>query len=104
MTDIDTVAEAICAADPDMQGALWPGKSEQGKDKYRRMAQAAIDALGLTEEWASGFDAGDGLQVRHPHPTADSRADVEKRLRLFDDEFLVSHWATGWVRVEEQPK
>lgn len=51
MTDIDTVAEAIRQAD-DFEEVLqtqWADMSDELRDIYRRMAQAAIDALGLTE-------------------------------------------------------
>ncbi len=50
MTNIDAVAEAICRADPNMQGAKWPGKTEAGKDYYRGLAQAALDAMESREE------------------------------------------------------
>lgn len=106
MTDIDTVAEAICAADPDMQGALWPGKSEQGKDKYRRMAQAGIDALGLTEEWRGAHSTWlrnsrgekvDTVQYVGAVDEDQARSFAEGK-RWHAEQRLVS----AWVRVEEQ--
>jgi hypothetical protein len=51
MTDVDAVAQALWAADPFKMGDpdMWTGRGDQAH--YRHMAQAAIDALGLTEEW-----------------------------------------------------
>lgn len=51
MTDsarIDAVAEAICEA----EGHIRLNQFPDTQDTYRRMAQAALDALQLTEEWA----------------------------------------------------
>lgn len=99
MTDIDAVAEAICAVDPDMQGVLWPGKSEPGKDKYRRMAQAAIDALGLTAEW--GINYTDSLD-RHPDfiESLDSTPSprVREMVDLWTRRALVTRLVSPWVK------
>lgn len=46
---VERVAEAICSADHG--GPIdWDEMSGYGQAAYLRMAQAAIDALGLTEE------------------------------------------------------
>lgn len=54
MTHIDRVAEAMCRwdnhLDGDMDASEW--MDSQWGDHYRDLAQVAIDALGLTEEWA----------------------------------------------------
>lgn len=47
---IDSVAQAIQKLD-DTGGWPWEKLSDAARDLYRRMARAAIDALGLTEEW-----------------------------------------------------
>lgn len=55
MNDIETVAIALFIADPlgpiVMASAEdWPELSDEYRGDYRRMAQAAIEALSLTEE------------------------------------------------------
>lgn len=55
MTDVDKVAEAIWEVHYADQGGSWPDASEDQKANYRRMAVAAIDALGLTEETNAHF-------------------------------------------------
>lgn len=60
MTDtrLDTVAEAIWRADPSaVDSERWGWLGEGLRNDYRHMAQAAIDALQLTEER--------GVQFRH---------------------------------------
>jgi hypothetical protein len=60
--DVDSVAQAIfCANSQDVWRLAgptpWEGLSERGQEYYRRMARAAIDALGLHVE---GDEDGDG--------------------------------------------
>jgi hypothetical protein len=47
MNDVEKVAEAIAFAH---QGKSWDCLPSVAHHQYRRMAQAAIDSLGLTEE------------------------------------------------------
>ena len=49
-TPTQRVAEAIWEVHFDDQGGSWPDASDDQKDNYLRMAQAAIDALELSEE------------------------------------------------------
>lgn len=49
-TQLDAAAEAICAATSSGQMFPWSTLNETDRDAWRRMAQAAIDALNLTEE------------------------------------------------------
>lgn len=67
MTDssarLDAVAEAMADADDGIIfGLLTPDEA----DFYRRMAQAAIDALGLTqvEQWVPVTESGDRWEPR----------------------------------------
>jgi hypothetical protein len=77
MTDIDVVAEAIWEASP---GTLpWREVPDDSitKGHYTRMAQAAIEALGFTEETQEEWN---GLEWG-----------TERR------------YVSPWFRVEEQP-
>lgn len=110
MTDIDTVAEAIWRADHegtvDVRGLEW--EKSVYRDHYRRMAQAAIAALGLKPENErdkkcvcrhSHIDhdmyrdgkCGANMVTRHT-PCPCTQWQPQKRVRL----------VSPWVRVEEQ--
>ena len=47
---LEAVAEAICIADEDNPEPDWDNLPENGKRHYRKLAAAAVEALGLTEE------------------------------------------------------
>lgn len=70
---IDIVAEAICEA----EGHFWFNQFPETQDTYRRMAQAAIEALQLTEETMAGWADGDVLETnRLVSPWVPSEADA----------------------------
>lgn len=130
MTDIDTVAEAIWRADHegtvDVRGLEW--EKSVYRDLYRRMAQAAIDALQLTQErellhHETFGDFVDGIQVSsrngtnayvNCHLCEKSEAGFSPRgafdwayKHALDVHGIVPKYRTRlvspWVRVEEQP-
>ncbi len=54
MDNVDAVAQAICERDwggRPFPYFGWESLNGEKQQYYRRMARAAIDALGLTEEW-----------------------------------------------------
>jgi hypothetical protein len=75
---IDQVAEAICAAEGYER---WPVLAEPGRDHYRRMAKAAIDAMGFHQEWG----LSEGQRV---HAVSADRDEV--RAVEHDDEHVCS--------------
>nr|WP_156772880.1 hypothetical protein [Mycobacterium gordonae] len=84
---IDSVAQAIQKLDA-TGGWPWEKLSDAARDLYRRMARAAIDALGLTEEWRCvGWvftRDEDAAQKQH----AANGGEIHSRL------------VTGWVRKD----
>ena len=59
----EKVAEAICGVTGAGQMFPWQTLSEREKDAWRARADAAIQALGLTEEW--GVRRGQGVFQFH---------------------------------------
>lgn len=111
MIDVDTVAEAIWLAQPGVSGIntrRWRGgyPTDATRDHYRRMAQAGIDALGLTEEWRGAHSTWlrnsrgekvDTVQYVGAVDEDQARSFAEGK-RWHAEQRLVS----AWVRVEEQ--
>jgi len=60
---LDKVAEAICGATSSGQLFPWSEATEQEREAWRRMAQAAMDALQLTEETAFQHHFPNGRSV-----------------------------------------
>jgi hypothetical protein len=80
VSDVDTVARAIFDADMAYEPRgkwFWESLHPSDQEGYRRQAQAAIDALGLTEEWVAVTDGG----VGHP---SEKRVDAEETLRVVE--------------------
>lgn len=67
MADIDKVAESICR---EHRGPIWCEIPDIARQQYRRMAVAAIDALGLTEE-CRHVDQGTERRLASPWDQSD---------------------------------
>ena len=84
MTDLDTVAEAIYRATT--LHLKWSAMKDHERRIYRLQAQAAIDALGLTEEVEDL--PGVGLSCRYitrvvvPHMTEANGYSADQAVRL----------------------
>lgn len=73
MNTVDRVAKAICEAHTgDIEA--WDITYDGGRDTYRRMAQAAIDALDLTQLWSVDLGPGEGYS-EDVWPTSDCARD-----------------------------
>jgi hypothetical protein len=95
VTDIDTVAEALTRLDIDPlpDGSTYRLTHEDALN----MARAAIDALGLTQEW--GIRSGVNI-ARNSMSESNAKAKAAMWPESFE---AVSRLAGPWVRVEEQP-
>jgi hypothetical protein len=96
---VEAAAEAIC--NQDAMFADWKTLVENwGPDcckcnDYRRMAQAAIDALGLTEEWAIRC----GANIARAGMSEENARYKEAH---WPDSFqAVSRLVSPWVRADE---
>lgn len=103
MTDIDKVAEALYIHLNGTEVHSWDRISEVRQSHYRRMAQAAIDALQLTEEWTRTI--GDVF----PCGIFDTKQRAEARNAELDlmhgsqgaARGIASRLVSPWVRVEK---
>lgn len=107
MSDVDAVAEAIRDVDP------FKMHHNQQKNRYledyRHMAQAAIDALGLTEEWgATCHDWKGGRMVRQSlsEAVADRECELGRERGWADsirpeEMWIESRLVSPWVRADE---
>lgn len=97
---VDVVAEAICnARSGDIEA--WEITYDKGRERWRQVAQAAIDSLGLTQFWAVGY--GDGCidgEVNTDHLDSAKEQLDEAIASGYPDAHLVTFWATGYSRVE----
>lgn len=77
--NLDKVTQAIAGADIQIgyrEPIPWDELSDYGKDQYRRMAQAAIDAMQLTKEWGVQITEN-GKTVIETHPGTGEPMDRE---------------------------
>lgn len=116
MTDIDTVAEAIWRADAPRAATAhsWEELSAEGNWRvyYRELAQTAIDALGLTEEWAACTEDDVINEVicvdehtdeyRLAEEWAKERCKSCDHCRNAQPKFIAKRQVSPWVRVGEQ--
>lgn len=89
--NIDAVAEAILYAD---EQYVLADLDEGERDRYRRMAVVAIEALGLTEEWA----LQNGIIKVCPMSKKDALAKAARWPESFD---AVSRFVSPWVRTDQ---
>lgn len=90
------VAEAICEA----EGHHWFSQFPETQDDYRRMAQAAIDALQLTGETAFSYTH---LESGRSTILESTSSDVRVARKIAGDthEFAaVSRLVSPWVRSD----
>lgn len=105
MDTVDAVSEAIWRAHTFAQPHVLPVEmAEVSRDSYRRMAQAAIDALGLTEEWGTSPDNTDaeGNPLYEPKGPV-TYGDTESQAREHAARFNGHPWSrlvSGWVRKD----
>lgn len=97
MSDIDEVAEAICEA----EGHYWLNQFPETQDTYRRMAQAAIDALQLTPEF--GWDVAGRTKPNPERIYGGDGRPVTSQPNPSDYPRLYERLTSPWVRIEEQP-
>ena len=84
---VDAVARAIQKLDATGDWP-WEKLSDAARDLYRRMAQAAIDALGLTEEWRCIGWVGTSTEKTAWLQHESNGGEVQSRL------------VSGWVRKD----
>lgn len=92
MPEIDRVAEAICGSTSAGKLFPWAELSERERDAWRRMARAAIGALGLTEERRVVTPQGTSRAVRPDEVV------LGERLRAMGW-WIEARLLTGWERV-----
>ena len=107
MDTVDALARALA-------NAIWGGSplaedafellSDGEQETYRRWARAAIDALGLTEEWGTSPDNTDaeGNPLYEPKGPV-TYGDTESQAREHAARFNGHPWSrlvSGWVRKD----
>jgi hypothetical protein len=99
VTTEDAVAQAICDAQTfDAESfSRWKFLNEAHRERYRRMAQAAIDALHLTEQTAHETDLESGVTL-----LLEADFDVRAARKLGCPIFEVRRFVGPWARVAEE--
>jgi hypothetical protein len=101
VSQIDDVAQAICAVTAAGRTSPWDELNEGQRDAWREMAKAAMAALGLTEQWGHSINGQDPCVNR-------SRDEAEQAIgywRDVGDPTIDIHgkiwhrWSTGWVQA-----
>lgn len=95
VTSVDAVAEAIHNAEMEC-GSIGPLL-------YRRLAEAAIEAMGLKEEWCIAVEGGGGAECGNDLERAQDLLGVFKA-RHYEDPHIESRFASPWVRTDQEPE
>lgn len=90
---LDTVARAIWQAHTFGTPIEWGEITVASAIQYRRMARAAIDALGLTEDWAIRNGTG-----TYPMPEELAR---DKAGRWPESFCAITRLVSPWVKAED---
>lgn len=99
MTVVDAVAEAIWRAHTFAQPhVLLVEMAEVSRDSYRRMAEAAIEALGLEQQW--GWQLGDNTPSVYPseQQARDRVAYLDSVFQVGTKRHVVHRLTTPWTR------
>lgn len=98
---IEAVAEAIWRAHTFAQPhVLLVDMAGVARDSYRRMAQAAIDALGLQTEW--GWQLGDNTPSVYPteQQARDRVTYLDSAFQIGTKRHIVHRYTTPWTRED----
>lgn len=114
--NIDTIAEALWKASPGSPS--WDMAGPMTKEHYRRMAQAAIDSLQLTEKWAVYSERNTRGEIVNTQIKVESLETANEIAEGITDKFwknyrliagaeiivptpeVRSRWVSPWVEVQ----
>lgn len=112
---VEQAAEAILRAEDRLISQIWAWDElhEETQAHYLKLARAAIDALGLTEEWAAGSAGGFGHAWDSKPKAQRSLATILSNNARYrartgrdpdwgEDPYIASRLVSPWVRVGEE--